>query len=171
MENVHSTTRHIYSHWKTNFTELIAIFINSKFVTFCLCWLEGFTHLVYRFFYCIKKITVEVTAGAPSLHMHFDGIFPLSRAHLHRWCNLLLKGWNISGLAPLLKMIRGIQIRNIRREAEMIRGTRDRSISCVVDASLRFLALVTAPAAGMSSFSASLSWGEPQERSRDILAR
>ena len=25
-----------------------------------------------RFFYCIKKITIEVTAGAPSLPMHFD---------------------------------------------------------------------------------------------------
>ena len=72
MENVHSTTRNIYSHWKTSFTELIAIFINSKFVSFCLCWLEGFTHLVCRFFYRIKKITVEVTAGAPSLSMHFD---------------------------------------------------------------------------------------------------
>ena len=72
MENVHSTTRNIYCHWKTSFTELIAIFINSKFVSFCLCWLEGFTHLVCRFFHCIKKITIEVTAGAPSLPMHFD---------------------------------------------------------------------------------------------------
>ena len=72
MENVHSATRNIYSHWKTSFTELIAIFINSKFVSFCLCWLERFTHLVCRFFYCIKKITVKVTAGAPSLQMHFD---------------------------------------------------------------------------------------------------
>ena len=74
MENVHSTTRNIYSHWKTSFTELIAIFINSKFVSFCLCWLEGFTHLVCRFFYYIKKITVEVTAGAPSLPMHFNDL-------------------------------------------------------------------------------------------------
>ena len=73
MENVYSTPRNSYSHWKTNFTELIAILINSKFVSFCLCWLKGFTHLVCRFFYCIKKITVEVTAGAPSLPMHFDG--------------------------------------------------------------------------------------------------
>ena len=30
-------------------------------------------------------------------------IFPLSRACLHQWCNLLLKGWNILGLAPFKK--------------------------------------------------------------------
>ena len=91
MENVHSTTRNIYSHWKTSFIELLAIFINSKFVSFCLCWLEGFTHLVCRFFYCIKKITVEVTAGAPSLPMHFDA--PSSLPFLLCSRELCCKSW------------------------------------------------------------------------------
>ena len=39
-----------------------------------------------RFFYCMKKITVEVTAGAPSLPMHFDAIAADS-GHDTAWLN------------------------------------------------------------------------------------
>ena len=71
--NVHITIRNSYDHWRTSFTELISLSIISKFAQFCLHWLEGFTHLVRRFFTSLKTI-MPTWLQICTFPMHFVGI-------------------------------------------------------------------------------------------------
>ena len=63
-----------------------------------------------RFFYCIKKITIEVTAGAPSLPMHFDG-FTIKGEKIE--CDQTFLTTNYQDLMVRKIMVNGVQDRDL----------------------------------------------------------